>query len=195
MKRRFWKSPIFQTRAVVGSMILIFGFGLWAGIYYTTRPSFSVGYYGWRFTKSNSSESDRFRARENLRRAVVDPDIGKKTYEQLARIIRSPGLPVQRVDMLLQVLLQARNQKYHDALLCSELIDDLRVDSVDARSRVHQTLEFLALKRDPHFKDNEKELDAWNPSKGDSIVSLEDWINRWRAFFCQTAPSQSLTNP
>jgi hypothetical protein len=93
--------------------------------------------------------------------------------------------------MLLQLLLQARNQKYHEDVLCDELIDDLRVDSVDARSRVHQTLEFLAVRRDPHFKDNQKELDGWNPSKGDSVVSLEDWINRWRAFFCQGTQSKA----
>ena len=90
MKGRFWKSPIFQTRVAVGLMILIFAAALSAGIYYTTRPSFSVGHDGWRLTKSNSSEADRFRARENLRRFVVDSDMGKKTYQQLARILRSP---------------------------------------------------------------------------------------------------------
>ena len=195
MKGRFWKSPIFQTRIVVGLMVFVFGAGLLAAVYFTTRPSFSVGYYGWRLTKQNSSQSDRSRARENLRRSVVDSDLGKKTYQQITRILRSPGLPVERVDMLLQVLLQARGQRYHDAMLCGELIDDLRVDSVDARSRVHQTLEFLALKIDPHFKDNQKELDGWNPSKGDSIVSLEDWIDRWRAFFCQATQSKTGTRP
>jgi hypothetical protein len=195
MKGRFWKSPIFQTRAVVGLMIFVFAAGLLAAVYLTTRPSFSIRYYGWRLTKPNSSEADRFRARENLRRSVVDSDMGMRTYQCLARLLRSPGLPVQRVDMLLQVLLQGRNQKYHNAMLCSELIDDLRVDSVDARSRVHQTLEFLALKIDPRFKDNQKELDQWNPSKGDSIVSVEDWINRWRAFFCETSQSTTPAKP
>jgi hypothetical protein len=195
MKGQFWRSPIFQTRAVVVLMIFVFGAGLSAAVYFTTRPSFSVSYYGWRLTKRSSSESDRFRARENLRRSVVDSDFGKKTYQQLTRRLRSPGLPVERVDMLLQVLLQARDQKYHDAMLCRELIDDLRVDSVDARSRVHQTLAFLALKIDPHFKDNQKELDGWNPSKGDSIVSLEDWINRWRGFFCQATQSKTGRKP
>ena len=195
MKRQFWKSPIFQTRAVVGLMIFIFVCGLFAAVYIVNRPSFSSDYYGWRLTKTNSSESDRCRAKENLRRSIVDPTIGVKTYEELTRRLRSPGLPVERVNIILQMLLHARDQKYHHAMVCKDLIDDLRVDSVDARSRVHQTLEYLAKKIDPHFKDDQKELDGWNPSKGDSVVSLEEWIDRWKAFFNENPQAVTVAKP
>src|SRR5436190_7308283 len=81
MKKQFWKSPIFQTRVVVGLMVLFFAVALWAGIHFATRPSFSIRYYGWRLTKPNSSDFDRFRARENLRHSIVDSHTGMDTYQ------------------------------------------------------------------------------------------------------------------
>jgi hypothetical protein len=195
MKGRRWYSPIFRTKIVVGVMIFLFVVLLGLGIYIVTRPSLAVTYYGWRISKMNNSERDRFRARENLRQFLRDPKLGEQTYQYLARAVRLPGLPVERVDMILQLLLQARDRQDHPKLICAELIDDLRVDSVDARSRVHQTLLFLASKRDPQFKQNQKELDGWNPSKGDAVASLEEWIGRWRTFFCEplATPAPSPT--
>jgi hypothetical protein len=193
MQGRLWKSPIVKTRVVVSLMIVLFAGLLSFGVYALTRPSLSVKYYGWRVSKTNNSERDRFRAREKLRQYLRDPKMGVSGYQYLARTVRLPGLPVERVDMILQLLLQARDQQYHQTMLCTELIDDLRADSVDARSRVHQTLLFLAVKRDPQFKDHQKELDAWNPNKGDSVASLEDWIGRWRGFFCETPQPASAT--
>ena len=191
MQGRLWNSPIFKTRVVVSAMIVLFAGLLGYGVYALTRPSLSVKYYSWRISKTNNSKWDCFRAREELRKYLRDPKMGVAGYQYLARTVRSPGLPVERVDIILQLLMQTRDQQYHQTMLCTELIDDLRVDSVDARFRVHQTLLFLAAKRDPQFKDHQKELDAWNPNKGDSVASLEDWIGRWRSFFCEAPPPAS----
>jgi hypothetical protein len=82
-------------------------------------------------------------------------------------------------------LLQVHDQPDRQNLVCGQLIDDLRVDNVDARSRVQQALIFLATKRDPQFKEKEKELAAWDPSTGDAVTSLETWVGRWKVFFGQ----------
>ena len=193
MKGRRWDSPIFRTRVVVGVMILLFAVFLGLAGYFLTRPAADVTYYGWRMTKPNNSERDRFRAREHLRNYLRDQKMGMAAYQYLARAVRSPGLAIERVDMILQLLLQARDQHNQKQLLCTELIDNLRVDTVDARSRVHQILTFLALKADPQFKLNQKELDGWNPTKGDSVASLEEWIGRWRTFFCEAPPAPAPT--
>jgi hypothetical protein len=189
------KSPIIRTRVVVSSIIVLFLALVAVGAYFLTRPSLSVAYYGWRLGKATNSEHDRFRAREKIRYYLLNPlnpQFGKETYQHLMRIVRSPGLSAERVDIILQLLLQARNEEYHKQMLCIELIDDLRVDNVDARLRVHQTLLFLATERDPQFKDHQKELDSWNPTKGDSVPTLEEWIRRWKKFFREVQQSGSV---
>lgn len=193
MLRHRLKSPIYRTRVVVFSIIVLFLTLGAVGAYFLNRPSLSVAYYGWRLGKATNSERDRFRAREKICEYLLDPNSGKQTYHHLMRIVRSPGLSAERVDIILQLLLQARNEEYHKQLLCVELIDDLRVDNVDARSRVHQTLLFLAKERDPQFKNHQKDLVEWNPTKGDSVPTLEEWILRWKKFFREVQQSQSVT--
>ncbi|MCW5554508.1 MAG: hypothetical protein KIS67_20410 [Verrucomicrobiae bacterium] len=183
MGKRIWNSPIIRTRVVVCVMIVLFCSLISTGIYVFTRPTVAIAYHTWRIGKPNNSERDRFRARENLLPYLHDAQLGPDAYQSLARAIRSPGLPIERVDLVLQLLLQARDQQFHQDMLCNHLVNNLRVESVDARSRIQQTLVFLAEKRDPQFKQNQKALAGWNPTNGDSVTSLEDWIGQWKAFF------------
>ena len=59
----------------------------------------------------------------------------------------------------------------------------LRVDNVDTRSRIQHALVFLAMQRDPEFEKTETELATWNPNKGDSVTSLEHWMQLWTAYW------------
>lgn len=183
MGNRLWNSPVIRTRVVVCLMVLFLCAFIFAGIYVFTRPAVAISYHTSRIGKPNNSERDRFRARENLLPYLRDSRLGPAAYQSLARAIRSPGLPIERVDLVLQLLLQAREQQFHQDMLCNHLVNALRVESVDARSRIQQTLLFLAEKRDAQFKQNQKALAEWNPTKGDSVTSLEDWIGQWQAFF------------
>jgi hypothetical protein len=193
MLRHRLKSPIIRTRAVVSSIIVLFLALVAVGAYLLTCPRPSLAYYGWRLAKATNSERDRFRAREKLSDYLLDPKSGEAPRQNLMRIVRSPGLSAERVDIILQLLLQARNKEHHKQSLCIELIEDLRVDNVDARLRVHKTLLLLATERDPQFKERQKELDSWDPTKGDSVPTLEEWICRWKKFFPEVQQSRSVT--
>ena len=182
-----WKSPIYQARVIASLAVLllagVFGCGVWASF----DPNVALIYHVWRLGKPNNSARDRGRASERLGVFLQDTNLGPVAYQSIARAIRAPGLPVERVDRFLQLALQARTRPYHDELLCRHLLEDLRVESVDARARVHQTLIFLAETRDTkdaRFRDKEKELADWNPTTGDSVPKVEKRVDQWKAFFC-----------
>ena len=185
-----WKSPIYQARVIAGLAVLllagVFGCGVWAW----SQPNVALDYHVWRLGKPNNSAPDRDRASGRLGAFLQDTNLGPVTYQSITRALRAPGLPVERVDRFLQLALQARSRPYHDELLCRHLLEDLRVESVDARSRVHQALIFLAETRDTkevRFREKEKELADWNPTTGDSVPKLEKRVDQWKAFFCPGA--------
>jgi hypothetical protein len=195
MGDRWWNSPVYKMRVIVGCVVVLFIALCLILTVAMTRPSISIGYYVWRAAKVNNTEKDRFRARDYLRSYLLSTNLGPVTYRSLARMIRTPSLPVERVDLCLQLLLQAREQEFHQDLLCAEMVEALRVDSVDVRSRIHEALVWLATKHDTNFKEKEKELATWNPRTGDSVPNLEDWIWRWRKFICALLSTNSTANP
>jgi hypothetical protein len=195
MGDRWWNSPVYKMRVIVGCVVALFIALCLILAVAMTRPSISIGYYVWRAGKVNNTEKDRFRARDYLRSYLLSTNLGPVTYRSLVRMIRTPSLPVERVDVCLQLLLQAREQEFHQDLLCAEMVEALRVDSVDVRSRIHEVLVWLATKHDTNFKEKEKELAGWNPRTGDSVPNLEDWIWRWRKFICPLLSTNSTANP
>jgi hypothetical protein len=182
----WWRSPIRQAQGITILMALLIASLFCGGLCWVTQPKVTLMYHVWRLGKANNSTRDRGRAMERLRMFLQDATLGPASYQSLTWAMHAPDLPAERVDLMLQLVLQASIQPYHDKLLCGHLIEALHVDNVDARVRIHQALIYLAEKRDTKdslFKVKEKELADWNPTAGDSVPNLEKRMDQWRAFF------------
>ena len=146
-------------------------------------------YYVWRLVKANATSIEQNRARSNLLALmnVKDSSIREPATQNMVQTLRQPGLPVERIDLLLQSLLESRIDG--DLNLPKQLIGSLRSASVDARARVNDVLKHLADNLcSKKFDEKDK---MWKPSDGDATVSLELRIKAWSDYWTNSCKSQT----
>jgi hypothetical protein len=159
----------------------------------TDRWNFERAWLGWRLSKTNATLVDLTRTREALiERFARSPQPTQELYS-LGGIIREASMTPARVDTTIGVMTDAVRQRADRDQLMPELIValivSLRTANVDARSRVHNALLYLAdsrLRGTGENKDATLILDAlrkWKPSESDSVTELAVRIDDWRHFF------------
>lgn len=131
-------------------------------------------YYLWRISKSNSTESDRNRAKAHLIACLLDsPAPG---LNQLTSALQNSALPVDTADRLLAVIIQGRSALNPESLR-RQLGASLRTEDPDVRARVHDALLYLA--REARLCAPLPVLAQWKPSKSDSNTLIEERVNDW----------------
>lgn len=172
-------------RYLVGMAIVL---ALIAASVWAAQPDYrevAAMYYTWRFSKTNSSSVDQFRARRQLLSQMADRTVRRRATERLATLLRRPGLPMERIDLILETLLESRLQPEGNPALPALLAQSLRASSVDARTRIDDVLKFLAKSCDTDFDESKW---AWKPNEGDSTATLEIKIEQWEQYWV-AAPS------
>src|SRR5580658_10794395 len=76
--------------------------------------------------KPSSSHLDQFRARRQLVSLVQDRAVAAAAVADLVSVLRQPDLPVDRVDLVLQILLEGDTGGCADASIGTQLIEALR---------------------------------------------------------------------
>ena len=103
----------------------------------------------------------------------------KDVTDYLVYLAQRPGLPMERVDLLLQTLLETHPRGAKNAL-GAKLLPALRAESVDARARVHDALVFLSKGcKNPA----DAGLQGWKTTDHDSSTALEEKINAWAGYW------------
>lgn len=159
-----------------------------AGGMYALRSKYDDAlsvYYIWRIGKTNSTAADQLRARQALVQLMQEPTIGASSVRKLTALLREPGLPMDRVDLVLQTLLESKARGAANPELPALLVNSLRAGSVDARTRIHEVLKFLAASCVPAFTESTQ----WKPSDGDATSVLEDRIRAWVSYWAATCPN------
>lgn len=158
---------------VVLVVMLVFGFG------YLKREGILADYYVWRLGKINTTSHDQYRARRRLLTLIDDKviDPGEVT-RSLVILLRRPGLPMERVDLVLQTMLESSTRPRSDAELPFRLVESLRSPNVDARAHIHEVLIHLGYACKPPIN-----KDDWQLPKGDATVPLEELIGKWSAYW------------
>ncbi len=137
-----------------------------------------VTYHSWRLGKTNSTTIDQFRSRRALVSIMKTSDeYLKRGVDELVRLLQRPGLPMERVDLAVQVLLETDSPKTD---LPQKLTQALRVGSLDARMRIHDSLVYLA---EPCAEKPDQGLTDWKPTEKDSSTMLEQKIMGWNAYW------------
>ncbi|MEA2989286.1 MAG: hypothetical protein QOG83_1997 [Alphaproteobacteria bacterium] len=156
------------------------------------RPNtrtYLADYYIWRIGKTNSTNLDQFRSRGKLFALMndTDQDVRRSTAGKLTTLLRRPALPMDRVDLVLQVLLENRGDLVGKSYLPPLLIQSLRGVSIDARTRINDAVIFLAQYCKAEIP---KPLLEWKPNDGDSTAALERKVRSWEEFWgkpCESA--------
>ena len=135
--------------------------------------------------------TDQFRARRNVSALIrtASPEVKERTIGKLAELLRHPGMPIERVNFVLQILLETRDAVAGQPRMPPLLVQSLRGVTVDAQARIHDTLKFLAEYCKAPIGD---ELGGWTPaSDGDSAVKLEQRIRRWQDYWAKPCEARS----
>lgn len=159
------------------------------------KPEFAnlpSNYYVWRLIKTNATPIEQNRARSSLLALMRDnPSIKDTTTQNIAQLLRQPGLPVERIDLLLQSLLESRSGPDGNNILPAQLVTSLRSASVDVRTRINDVLKHLAATTcaTKFTEDN-----VWKPSDGDATVSLETRIKTWADYWSNSCNKKAAAS-
>jgi hypothetical protein len=164
-----------------GLTLLIFGFfGVaitsYAGNVY---PPFVSHLYVWRLAKANTSDADKFRTNEQLVAYLADPAMARPVCSELAALLRYEPLSTNAADRDLAILLAGSpaGANCHDQLH-DQLIDALRAQNADVRSRINESLVWLYSQDKPESKIPD-DLKNWRPKPNEAAYAIEDYIAKW----------------
>lgn len=177
----YLRAPRVRSRFIAVVVISILLGSVLMGSRQLADPEMMMRYYVWRLEKPATTLLDQYRASDELAAYLAQDQSAAYVIPALARMLRKPGLTVERVNMVLQLLLAQHCQLLdQDGTLPQALIASLRAPNVDVRARIHQALLFLASTCKESISE---ELKNWSPARGDSTTELEVWINRWRTYW------------
>lgn len=154
-----------------------------AALVYVYHPEYreiAATYHVWRLGKTNSTSVDQYRSRRRLVTLIkAEPAVMVKATDQLMYLVQRPGLPMERVDLVLQTLLESRSQPPNEDLPL-KLVQALRAGSLDARGRINDVLVFLSSSCPTQV---DAALKDWKPTERDSSTMLEEKVNRWNRYW------------
>jgi hypothetical protein len=176
-----------RSGIVSGTVIVLISVLLAGGIIgFVRSPEWQRRYHQWRLLKPNASEVDRFRSREfleeQLRRAVGTTNTApafEKLYAPLLKPLRYRSVPLKQVDELQQFIFYSRVPQA-DVYVIPQLIEVLRTDNLDVRTRVQRLLSEIQQASYPNAP-----APAWQPKKEDSLHFVDEKIREWQNWWKQ----------
>jgi hypothetical protein len=186
---REWRSRVFQF-AVIGTLAVS---GAYLVYQIFLNPTFQADYYIFRLKKPNATADDRSRTRRELGAQVERKDAAQHICNELTASLRYHAMPAETAERILAVLIERR------AVICEGehrlpllLVDALRAENSDVRSRIHNTVLFLAEERGAA---TEQALRDWKPAKNESAADVEKMIGRWQGFWKPKPPTVPAAKP
>ncbi|MBC7819482.1 MAG: hypothetical protein IAG10_21575 [Planctomycetaceae bacterium] len=184
----WWEYRELRTYAVIVVVLFVVLSLSIPSVSWATGTQAQLCYHTWRIEKARTSDMDCFRSRYKLAELLSSPT-ATETRQRLIRTLRTPGVPVTRVDVVLGLLLERtwpadRSESNaitkDDRKLSEMLIGALRAENVDVRTRIHQSLVFL---HHQVFKSSElpADLTNWKPTEGDTPARVEEFIRAWES--------------
>jgi hypothetical protein len=175
--KRLPQLAVASTAAIV--LVALSAALLW--LRYPDYREIAGSYHVWRLGKANNTSIDQYRSRRELVLLMEhDAKLHDKATDELIHLVQRPGLPMDRVDLILQTLLESRRAEPRQDRLAIKLVQALRATSVDARSRVQDALIFLSTSCNAELH---APLREWKPVERDSSTTLEEKIRAWKDYW------------
>ena len=164
-----WRSK--TTAILVAAILLASAVG---GVWSIGTPQNHARYYVWRLHKDNATDYDRFRARTKLLGYVSTTPL---TYSQLTHVLKVPNLPVKTADSILGLLVESRQSAAKNRVdLQALLVDALRTENSDIRTRIHKVLVYLAKDRGAAVP---PDLENWQSDPKYSATDVDKIAGQW----------------
>ena len=177
----FWYVKGWRSRAATAGIAILIIVILAVGIHGVVRTSDPWTRYDiWRIGKHGNSASDYFRAQKRLAQRLGETDGQATILQQLSTLMQEPSLGSEQAKLVLQVLVRGRQVAGGGEGIAPHLVAALRTPNAHNRDQTNQALAYLA---PVSCVPLDAELADWNPSDGDSVVSIERQIDRWRGYW------------
>lgn len=184
---------------VYGLVVILILLALWTVVF--LQPLSLQEYNLWRFQKANVTERDRFRTHEYLAARIKEMASEKREpieiIEPLIRLLRFRDIDRKVAENIISLVLEFRQPGLTEQAV-PMLIEALRTENPDVRLRVHQALKDVrSLNYESSTQD--KELEAWVPSKNESAGDVEKRIKKyydwWNAVAPAAPPEATMATP
>jgi hypothetical protein len=139
-----------------------------------------IWYNVWRIEKPNNSPQDLYRARLNLGGYLQAKNAQQEAERAIVGAIATPGLSTERVDLLIETLLENRSAMSPRDELPELLVRALRASNNDAKAHVQESLRLLA---EETGRPVDKKLAEWNPAAAHSLREVETAVHAWEAYW------------
>lgn len=189
-----WYAQEWRSKALALGVAAALAVSLVLAVGQLTTPKNWVAYYAWRLRKAGTTELDRYRTRRELRAWLAHQDqrTAYATCERLAGLLQRPDLTMDRVESLLQLLIENHRAAAGSERLVASLIDSLRSENLDIRVRVQTALTYLAARWRLAVP---PDLTQWNPSLKIGPTELEHRVESWQEIFHSVPPEPAHAQP
>jgi hypothetical protein len=165
-----WRSK--TTAIAVAVILLLLGVG---GALWMSTPPARARYYVWRLHKDNGTDYDRYRAQKKLSGYLANTP---PAYSDLIGLLRVPNLPVTTADRVLGLLLETRREAWASKVdLQGMLVESLRTENSDVRTRIQKLLLYLADEKQSQVP---TELQNWRSDPKNTSTDVDQVIKKWQ---------------
>lgn len=191
-KERYWWKK--HGGKVVAGLFIVLFVGILAGGYFLFNiQGVSTTYYRWRLYKPNTTAVDQHRALSYFSAWIDTTKTPQKALDNLHHALSSPQIALVSIERIL-FLVRTKRDTLSQQQEVDFLLKALSIERPEVRSRVHETMEFLAgqwgYEVDPGLHDALPDASA-------SLLKVEEFITDWEKFWKsptkKPAPPDSTT--
>jgi hypothetical protein len=173
----YWYTKQWRSKATAVAAVLVVVVLLVLGAGFLESPSAMGQYYAWRLKKDNATDIDRYRARRNLLAYSV---LDASPAVDLVSSLRYTGITPKVSDNVFATLLEARTvSPQTEKAMIGVLIESLRTDNAATRTRINDTLVYLAQNQGVVVPE---ELKNWKPTQKDTLNEIDTMVEKWKRF-------------
>jgi hypothetical protein len=171
----YWYTKQWRSKAaalLAASAVLVL---LLLGARFLKSPSTMGHFYAWRLKKENATDLDRDRARRSL---LVYSRLDPVPAIELISTLRYTAITPKIADNIFETVLENRSASpQSEKPLVNALIECLRTDNAGIRSRINDTLLYLAKDKGLSVPDD---LKNWKPNQKETINDLDTQVEKWK---------------
>jgi hypothetical protein len=170
-----WYAKEFRSKTTAAAVAAALAAVLIWGVHHIATPENLGHYYVWRLQRINTTDFDRFRAKEELLQRLRTP---RAPCDRVISLLSTPNLPVKTADDVLGLLVEAHAEALSQRVdILGRLFNSLRTENADIRRRIQDTLLYLSKEEGMIIP---KDLQDWKPDAKDSATEIDQMIKKWQ---------------
>ena len=169
-----------RGKIVIFNVIVVLLVVGWGGGYFLSNNEWvSNTYYRWRLSKANTTAVDQHRALAYFCMWIDTPSTSQKALDNLHHALSSPQIALVSIERII-FLVRTKRDTLTQQQEVDFLLRALSIERPEVRSRVHETMEFLAKEWGAPV---DSLLHDALPDASASLLKVEEFITKWDKFW------------